>query len=167
MIYVGIIALVWIYLYMWNYSVNHFKFNNENLPQTIILAIVFLPVELTIISIIIGIGIILGLSLIILLPIKNNIFYRLFRGYVSVIKDLIKNYLDCIKIFNILNDYDKNTNYYNVPNSNLLVNYLVSILKCQVSIETFEHVVKDFIEKYNNGMSVLKWIEQDNFLSEE
>lgn len=85
----------------------------------------------------------------------------------SVIKNEINDYSECIKVINILNDTNKNTNYYNVPNINLLANYLVSVLKCDVNIDTFEKIMSDFINKYNNGVSVLRWIEQDNFLNEE
>lgn len=167
MSFICITILVWIYLYMWNIAINDFKFNNRCKIQTFILTILFLPIEIVVSSLILSVGSVLGILCIILLPIKNNPFCKLFKGYLSVIKEGINNYLECVKVVNILNDTDKNTNYYNVPNINLLANYLVSILKCDVNVDTFEKIMSDFINKYNNGMSVLRWIEQDNFLNEE
>ncbi len=167
MSFICITILVWIYLYMWNIAINNFKFNNRYKIQTIILTILFLPIEIVSLCFILSVGIVLGILSIILLPIKNNPFYKLFKGYMSVIKNEINDYSECIKVINILNDTNKNTNYYNVPNINLLANYLVSVLKCDVNIDTFEKIMSDFINKYNNGVSVLRWIEQDNFLNEE
>ena len=104
MSFICITILVWIYLYMWNIAINNFKFNNRYKIQTIILTILFLPIEIVSLCFILSVGIVLGILSIILLPIKNNPFYKLFKGYMSVIKNEINDYSECIKVINILND---------------------------------------------------------------
>ena len=164
MIYFAMTVLAWIYLYVWNLSICRFKYNKEHLLETIILIVLFLPIELVLLSLLLTIEIVLWIFAIILFPFKNNPLYKLLEGFNSVIKDAIKNYVDCVQVINILNETDENHDYYRVANINLLANYFVSILKCHVSMETFEEIMKDFLVRFNNGTSVIEWIAQDKFV---
>lgn len=167
------IFLVVLYIYLWNHATTNLMFNKKRPVRTIILIVLFLPIEIFLIVLFLIFYLILFILKLLVYCInifarkKTNCFDRFLNALIEVLRFEINNYKMSLYVISKLNELDNEYDYFTIENVDLLANYFVSIIRCRVSEEFLINKMKEFIMDSKTGVSVIEWIYNDDIFEGE
>ncbi len=173
MTYIYLALIIWLYLYLWHYTVSRYMYNKRNLIQTIILITLFSPILLVIILII---GIVNIITLLLGFPVfvfnkifkkRKNLFWEFRTEFNKIFVMYYYEYKLTLKVTDLLNKKLEGQ-LIAIKYNDILVDYFVALIKCGLSNDFIATKIEDFkVQYFEKSVEVLEWIKNDETFDDD